>query len=55
MLDAGARSAMVQARVLAQYARVMAFGAANLTTDFCNLSRKHLAWKMMETNCVSRH
>ena len=43
MLDAGARSAMVLAHVLAQFARVMAFGAVILMSNFCKLSRKHFS------------
>ena len=50
--DAGARSAMAQAHALAQYARVTASEAVTLTSDFCNLSRNRLAWKIWEIRCL---
>ena len=51
MLDAGARSAMAQAHAHAQYAKVMAFEAEILMSDFCNPMKEHLAWKTSESSC----
>ena len=48
---AGARSAMAQAHVHVQYAKVMAFGAVILMSDFCNPMKRQSAWKILGTMC----